>query len=633
MLDYAVLGILLVAMLAVGAWAGRKQSTSDEFFLANRSLAWWPLGMSLAVAAMAAVYYCGIPNEACWAGLKFILVPALVWAALPIVFWCVIPLYGNLELDSVYEYLELRYSPGVRSVAAGLILVGMLFWLGGALVLPCRALQPDAGLSFSVLFLLVAVAGVTTLYTFLGGMKATVWTDVAQLILMVVGLGVLLLAVASALDKQGGIGGIWEIAERLGRTKIVEPPHEWSAPWTDWAAQWSVWATVPYLALISIFFFTADQTTLQRLFAARDDQDMKLAYLLGCGLFSLMVPVVMYVGMGVMAVYHENAQAEIRPHWVANVAKDPVTEEPLIEPGTVIDAENVEELAAEGAILDPNTNRPFEDTAELIRTRGNLEEVRIDRLATRATRKRGGQRWLRAGGERLFASFVERHLRFGLAGVVLAALAAAAMATLDSALNSLATLVVIDFHRRQGWAENWLARQCGKEPKDLDQTDELRLGRPVVLILGAAVLVIALIVAELCGSVFGYLLGVLNLFAGPLLGVFLLGLFTRRTTAAAAMAGLVLGILTALWATFGHLAKGTSLWPFGEAPLGPFWPLLLGLGATLAVGCVLSFLIGSRKSRDELSGLVVGLGRLGILLEIEGEEDDEVYLIDISDES
>ena len=638
--DYVVLGICLAAMLATGAWAGRGQSTSDDFFLANRSAGWWLLGLSLAVAGLAAVYYCESPNEAYWVGLKFLLVPALVWAALPMVFWCVIPLYGNLELDSVYEYLELRFDPATRATAGGIYVLGMLLWLGGVLVLPCKVMQLGAGLNLPVLLLLVAVGTVTTLYTYLGGMKATLWTDIGQLALMAVALLLLISFVAANLDE--GLPRILEAAEQLGRTNVVQPTHGWSPEWSDsaarwsvwsagwsvWSGRWSVWSVVAYLAVVSIFFFVADQTTLQRLFAARDDWDMRLSYLLGCGLFSLMVPLAMYVGLGLLAVYHDQAQAEIPPRWVANRARDPDTGRPLVGPEVVIDAESIGRLVAEGVILDPNTNRPFADdqVEGLVNSRG---QVVIDRLATRAVRIHGGERHLRAGGDELFAHFVKRHLRFGTAGVVLAALAAAVMATIDSALNSLATVLMVDFHRRFGWAEGWLARQCGKQPDELDQTDELRLGRPMVLILGAAVVVISLVVAEFGGGL-GFVLRVLNIFAGPLLGVFLLGLFTRRTTGPAAVAALVLGMLTALWATFGHTAAWAPIWPF-EGPQGPFWPLLFALAATLAAGYVLSFLVGSRKSRDELSGLVVGLGRLGHLLEIE-EEEDEVYLIEIGDD-
>ena len=630
LLDCAVVGIFLAAMVAVGAWAGRGQSTSDAFLLADRSLPWWPVGSSLAVAGFAAVWYCGIPNEAYWAGTKFLPAAGLLWAALPIVCWCAIPLYGTLELESVFEYLELRFSPTARAVAAGVYVVGMVLWLGGVLVLPCAALGLGGELDLTVLLVVVSAGVAVTLYTYLGGMKATVWTDVGQFVLMAVVLVVTFIIIAANLGEGEGPSRIWEIAEELGRTHVAEAvperPAEWAdawRKWSFWSAEWSIWAVIPYLAILPVFFFVADQATLQRLFAARDNRGRTFSYLLGCGLTTLAIPLATLLGMGLLAVYHDNAQQEMSPAWVLNSATNPKTGERLVSPDVVLDRETAERLVSDRAILDPNTDQPFTDARQFMNSRG---EPVIDALATRAPRQWGGERLLRSGGDELFGRFVRRHL---MLGVVLAALLGVAMATVDSGVHALVTLSVVDFHRRFGWGERSLARRCGKLPGELDQQDELKLARPMVLVFGSAVTVVALGVAAFGGGI-GYLLSVLNLFAGPLLGIFLLGLFTRRTTAAAALAALVLGILTALWGTFGHLAPFTRLWPLGK-PLGPFWPLPLGLAATLVVGCVLGFVVGSRKSRDELTGLVFGLGRWGHLLEIEHPK-DEVYWIEIDEE-
>ncbi|NQU21075.1 MAG: hypothetical protein HQ567_07315 [Candidatus Nealsonbacteria bacterium] len=640
----------LAAVLAAGAWLGRRNSTGDAFLLADRSLPWGSLGLSLSLAGMAAAYFCAMPNEAYWVGLKFIFVPAMIWTSLPIVLWCVVPLYGTLELDSVYEYLELRFNPTTRAVAAGVYLVGMLLLLGGLLVLPCRAMNLGTGLNMPVLLTLLVTGSVATLYTLLGGMKATVWTDVGQLALMALAIVLLLAAISNVLADDGGLSCVSEVAGELNRTNVVTPVFDQSAEWNATAAGWSVvsagwsiWAFVPMLAIVSIFFFVADQSTLQRLLAARDRRDMTLSYLLGCGAFSLLVPAVMYVGLGLLAVYHVKAQDEMPAAWVVRTASDPQTGEPLIGPETVIDRTTIEQLVADRAILDPNLGQPYTDHSELLTAR---DEVNIDRLATRAVsrpdRKRsfsrerpkrrvGGERLLRNGGDQLLWHFVRQ--RPALAGVVAAALLLAAMAVLDSALNALGTVVVIDFHRRFGWAERWLARRCGKLPDDLDQTDELRLARPVVGALGAAVVVIAVVVAQFGGGL-GYVLAVLSLFAGPLLGIFLLGLFTRRTTAPAATAALAIGIVTAAWATFGHHVGSAAIWPFDGKPLSCFWPISFGLAATLAVGWPLSFIVGPPKSRRELTGLVASLGRWGHLLEVEkvvSSRDEEIHWIETDD--
>ncbi len=684
--DYAVLAIFLVAMVGVGVWAGRRVRSTDEFFLADRKLKWPVLGLSFALFGTAALFYCSAPNEAYWQGVKFMLVPITVWATLPVVLWCVVPLYHNLELDSVYEYLELRFDPRTRATVGAVYVFWQLLWLGGLLVLPCRALQMGTGLNVPILLLVAGVGLAVLLYTFAGGMKASVWTDAAQFGVM----AVVLLALIVALGRQfdAGYPRIWEIAKELHRDVIFDDhprvtsefstPGSWGAwtwwkqdakslpggvpPTADtpkkpddaekkpddvekksgrggkkrvrlgrsgesksprnhvelgrpvaakktslWTYKWSVIPTGLFLVLVSIYFTVADQATVQRWFSAEDDRDMRVSYLMGLALFSVMAVGAMYVGMGLLAVYQDDAtyRDELRPSWVANSAIDPDTGKPFIDSGMEITAENVVLLAEEEEILDPNTGRPYDDLSELVDENGNLV---VGRLITRDTYWNRGERWVRRGHNELLSRFVTRHLKWGFAGLFVAALMGAAMGAVDSGITGLATLVVIDFHRRFGWAETWLSEHCEKDPKHLDQTDEMKLARLVVWGLGVAVVVVALAVGAF-GRPVGFLIGVLGIFAGPMLVVFLLGLFTKRATGPAALIGMFAGMLA---------AAATTLWPF-EKPFGPFWPISFGVVTSLVVGYAFSFAVGRRKSKRELSGLVVAHGDLGVLLELEEE--------------
>jgi len=626
LLDYLAVGALLAAMLVIGWRAGRGLRHTDAFLLASRDLRWPALSASLAVTAPAALFICSAPVEGYWVGLKLLLVPGLIWVSLPLVFWCVIPLVHNLDLDSIYEYIELRFDPTTRAAASGLYAFWQLLWLGGLVALPGAAMHLGDGLNVPVILGVVAVGAVATLTTYFGGMRAGAWTGALQLAVLAVALVVLLGAVVANLE--GGFPRIWEVATALNRTRIAEHAFGWSEDWAAVADRWSVfssswnvWAAALYLGIAAIYFFTADQAVVQRFTAARDDQDMSLAYILGWTGFSLLVPVAMYAGMGLLAVYHDRAQAEIPPRWIVRTATGEVPRAPL-------DPEHLDALLAEGAILDPNAARPLTDRSPLLNPRG---EIVIDRLATRAARiTGGGERMLRRGGNEVLARFVERHLPLGLAGLVLGGLMGLAIGAVGSGLTGLATVVVVDLHRREGYGEAWLAQKCGKDPDDVDQTDEMLFCRPLVLLLGGGVVVIGLVVAA-WGNPEGFLIGAMGIFAGPMAGVFLLGMFTRWTTAPAATAALWLGMAVALWAALGHHLAGGALgpaWPF-PGPLGVFWPMPFGLGTALLVGGGVSLFTGRRKSKKELSGLVAGLGRWGILQEV---EKDEIYLVETPQE-
>jgi Na+/proline symporter len=185
------------------------------------------------------------------------------------------------------------------------------------------------------------------------------------------------------------------------------------------------------------------------------------------------------------------------------------------------------------------------------------------------------------------------------------------MSSIDSGLNSICSLLVMDFHRRFGWAKKWLARRVHKDPSELNEADELRLAQPLTLGIGLAATVFAIGVSQIA-DIFTIMVSVANTFGAPLLGVFLLGMLTRRTTATAALAATLLGGLFTLGVTiFGKLAAADMLVSKDYA-FADIWNVVFGVAFTVALGYVLSFVVGRRKSSAELRGLAAGCGTLGV---------------------
>ena len=136
----------------------------------------------------------------------------------------------------------------------------------------------------------------------------------------------------------------------------------------------------------------------------------------------------------------------------------------------------------------------------------------------------------------------------------------------------------------------------------------------MVLVMGTLATFFSLMVAQI-GDIWDIMISVVNTFGGPLLGMFLLGIFTRRATGAAAIVALVLGTLITIWVAFAARIAAAYpvldwLWPW-EKPISSFWPLTVSVVVTVLLGYALSFFIGQRKSRTELNGLVLGVGKLG----------------------
>jgi Na+/proline symporter len=240
--------------------------------------------------------------------------------------------------------------------------------------------------------------------------------------------------------------------------------------------------------------------------------------------------------------------------------------------------------------------------------------VRIEMLIMRTPLPGGGapgEIVLRKGTlEQMLPHFIATQLSWGAAGTILAALLAGAMSSIDSGLNAICSLLVTDLHRRFGWGRTWLARRRGKPVASLTEIDELALARPLTLIIGLAATAFSIAVAQIA-DIFSIMVSVANTFGAPLLAVFLLGMLTRRTTAAAALLALLLGSAATLGFTaVNKLAAAGVVIPRAYA-IAEIWTVIVGVLATLAIGYLASFVLGKRKSPAELRGLVAGCGRLG----------------------
>lgn len=600
--DYSIFVIYLIAMFLVGASFAGQQHTSKDFFLAGRSMSWFPVGMSIMATLLSALSFVGVPGESYFAGMKQLFQTMLIWVDVPIILWWIIPLYYNLQIYSVYEYLELRFDVVTRTVASVAFVIWRLLWMGGVLYAPCKVLHIASGMQLDLRTMIVVVGVLTTLYTFLGGMKAVIWTDAIQGLVMCGGVCVVIAMLATKVD--GGVHAIWQNAVAMGR-------DQWIDSTANPTVQWSVWAVIPHFVLVRLAFYVADQITAQRFLTTKDLREVKRSFLFNCVVLCLLLPALVYIGIGLLTFYQQNPQEEIPAQWVARSTIDPETKLPRVGAATVLDAATLAGMVERREILDPATGQPFTTITGLIDPATN--EVRVRALAEEIPRT--GELRLQTGRDELFPRFIVRHLPTGLAGILLAAIFAGSMSSMDSGLNSVATLVIIDFHRRLGIGRRWLARRRRKAVHELDESDELWLARPLVLATGVVATFFSLWVAQI-DDIFEIMISVVNTMGGPLLAVFGLGICTRRSTGPAVVVALFLGTLITVWAQFSvRLANlyPSLVWLWPWPALSSFWPLTIGVVATWMIGYALSFVFGRRKSASELAGLVLGHGPLGIV--------------------
>ena len=316
--DYLVIGIYLASMVVMGILFSGRQKSLKEYFHAGGNLPWWAVGISLIATHLSPISYLALPGwiferdtrSSITGGLiEFLMV--LPTAAL----W--IPIWARLRVLSIYEYLERRFHPAVRSTGAMLFIVYTVFWLSTALVAASKGFESVSGFDGRLCLLVIGLLG--AFYTVLGGMRAVIWTDVVQYVVFVGGYLMIAIVLLSYFDPME----IWtlasnQISERTGHphTKLIS--HEWSM-----AVEGTIWVLLSGSVVRALAFGT-NQITVQRMHATRDRRTMFKALLAnavtGYGFVLFTVP----VAWGFVAYYSQHPELKrqithpdmVLPHFV-----------------------------------------------------------------------------------------------------------------------------------------------------------------------------------------------------------------------------------------------------------------------------------------------------------------------------
>jgi SSS family transporter len=336
-LDGGVIVAYLVGIVGIGLWAGRGNDNLREFALGGRSIPWWAVLASIIAAETSAATFLGAPAE----GFKTRsfsyaqLAIGTILARVVIAYLFIAPYY-RYRVQSIYEFLDLRFGAWTKNMASAIFLVtrvlgiGVRLYLGGViLVVIWRYLYPDAPVNLGTYFwgiLLVTV--VTTIYTTIGGIKAVVWTDLIQACLM---MGAIIFAIVLLLgDIPGGLGHALEMFAANPGAGMFQTGWDAALPFGQALGKMLETPYTLFAAVVGSTFFTmathgTDQDMVQRMLTAENPTKSRLSLMLS-GLAD--VPIVLaFLSVGVLLwVFYQMkpdpqlplAANEVFAHYIVN---------------------------------------------------------------------------------------------------------------------------------------------------------------------------------------------------------------------------------------------------------------------------------------------------------------------------
>ncbi|CAL1274534.1 unnamed protein product [Larinioides sclopetarius] len=216
--DYAVCIAMLSVSAGIGVFyaiTGSKQSTTKEFLFGGKNMKIIPVAMSVLATFISAITLLGVPAESYQYGIQYWLINISYCFMIPVAAHIYTPLFFNLQVSSVNEYLEKRFNRFVRTVCFVISTISQLLYVAFVIYAPSLVLSQVTGLHLWVCILSIGL--VCTFYTTIGGIKAVVWTDVFQITII---FGALITVIIKGTMDAGGIEEVWNKAKNSDRTEL-----------------------------------------------------------------------------------------------------------------------------------------------------------------------------------------------------------------------------------------------------------------------------------------------------------------------------------------------------------------------------------------------------------------------------
>ncbi len=287
LLDWGVIAAYFVVVGAIAWWASRKQKSSEDYFLAGRNIPWFIIGASLFASNIGSEHIVGLAGSGAKSGVAMAHYELHAWCLL-VLGWVFVPFYNRASVFTMPEFLERRYNASARWLLTVVSLIAYVFTkvsvtvFAGGIVFDSLLAPGTFGPLDNFWVGAVSVVVLTGIYTVFGGLRAVVYTDALQTVVLVLGSACVTLI---GLSKLGG----WnELREVCGSEyfNLWKPANDPDFPWPG------MLFAAP---IVGLWYWCTDQYIVQRTLAARSEADARrgtifAAYLKMLPLFIFIVP-------------------------------------------------------------------------------------------------------------------------------------------------------------------------------------------------------------------------------------------------------------------------------------------------------------------------------------------------------
>ena len=565
--DWIVLIVTLLFIVGYGSWKTKGSKNVEDFILGNNETPWYTVGLSVMATQASAITFLSTPGQAYHDGMGFVQFYFGLPIAMIVICITFIPLYHKNKVFTAYEFLEKRFDLKTRSLAAILFLVQR--GLGTGLTIYAPAIILSALLGWNLTLMNVIIGVLVIIYTFSGGTKAVNVTQKQQMFIIMLGMFITFFLILHYLPNDMTFTSALHIAGANDKMNIVNfsfDPEE----------KYTFWSGITGGFFLALAYFGTDQSQVGRYLSGKSVRESQMGLIMNGILKVPMQFFILLTGVMVFVFFQFNpVPLNFNPNNKTVIEKSAYKEEyhalekklsTLSEDKKVINLLYIDQL-----------NQDFDNPIlrkELV-TLSNKEKDLRDRAKEIILKADPNSET--NDKDYVFFHFILHYLPKGLIGLLLAVILSAAMSSTASGLNALASTTAIDIYKRN-------LKTVKSEKHYLNATKFFTLFWGIVAILFACV-----------GTLFENLIQLVNIigsiFYGTVLGIFLVGFYTRRVKAKAMFYSAIISQITIFIIYYFMIA----IYPSGQEKLGYLW--LNFIGAILTI--ILAFLMQIIFFREE----------------------------------
>lgn len=518
-LDWFILFGTILAIVLYGTWKTRGAQNIDGYLKGDNTMKWWMIGVSIMATQASAITFLSTPGQAIEDGMRFIQFYFGLPLAMVIISVTMVPIYYRLKVYTAYEYLETRFDLKTRTLAAILFLILRGLSAGITLFAPALVLSTILGWNIFITTFLIGI--LVIVYTVSGGTKAVSLTQRQQ---MTVIMGGMLLAGVIAyrlLPDHVSFGNTIQLAGELGKLNIVTTNFSWND-------RFNIWSGLIASTFLFLSYFGTDQSQVGRYLGGKSIRESRMGLIFNGLLKIPMQFIILFIGVLVFVFY-----LFVQPPVFHNATlKNQALQTAQADSIRLLEQQYAHVYAKKREAVDGLLKGiQADDEALKSKSKANYQALQDEEIAIRkevkATIAEAVPLAKTQDRDYIFLNFVLNYLPHGLIGLLLAVMFSAAMSSMASELNALASTTTVDIYKRS-------VKSDGSESHYLQASRFFTILWAVIAMVFAAL-------ANFAENLIQYVNIVGSLFYGTILGIFLVAFYLKKVGSNAVFIAALIG--------------------------------------------------------------------------------------------